>query len=61
MRRRALASVAPVIVVAAITGVRAQGPAPLGDASFLAALVPSAVKVTLGDGEKKIQDLRIGG
>jgi len=29
-------------------------------ASFLSEVVPAAIKVTIGDGEKKVQDLRIG-
>jgi hypothetical protein len=33
----------------------------LYDPSFLEILVPGAFKLTLGDGEKKVQDLRIGG
>ena len=31
------------------------------DPAFLQRLVPSAVKVTIGEGEKKVQDLKIGG
>jgi protocatechuate 3,4-dioxygenase beta subunit len=33
----------------------------LADASFLEAVVPAAIKVTIADGEKKVQDLRIAG
>ena len=29
-------------------------------ASFLSEVVPAAIKVTIADGEKKVQDLRIG-
>jgi hypothetical protein len=43
--------------IAALTDV---APEDLGDATFLAGLVSSAVKVTLAEGEKKTQDLRIG-
>jgi len=42
--------------IAALTDV---APEDLGDPVFLAALVPGAVKVTLADGEKKTQNLRI--
>ena len=37
------------------------GPDELADPAFLEQLVPSALKVTVSDGENKIQDLRIGG
>ena len=36
-------------------------PADLADSSFLDALAGAAVTVTLGEGERKTQDLRIGG
>jgi hypothetical protein len=36
-------------------------PGDLADAAFLTQVVPSAVRVTLADGEKKTQDLRIAG
>jgi hypothetical protein len=42
--------------IAALTDV---APEDLGDPTFLAQLVPSAVKITLADGEKKTQNLRI--
>jgi uncharacterized protein (DUF2141 family) len=44
--------------VAALTDV---DPDEIGDPAFLDALVPSAVRVSLKDGEQKTQDLRIGG
>ena len=31
------------------------------DPAFLQRLLPSAVKVTVAEGEKKVQDLKIGG
>jgi hypothetical protein len=31
------------------------------DPAFLQRLVPSAIKVTIGEGEKKVQDLKVGG
>jgi hypothetical protein len=34
-------------------------PAQLGDASFLESLLPAAVTVALGEGERKVQDFRI--
>jgi len=44
--------------IAALTDVT---PDDLADAAFLAQVAPSAVRVTLADGEKKTQDLRIAG
>lgn len=44
--------------IAALTDVT---PDDLADATFLAQVAPNAVKVTLADGEKKTQDLRIAG
>ena len=34
-------------------------PTQLGDASLLESLIPVAVKVTIGEGERKVQDYRI--
>ena len=34
-------------------------PAQLADASFLESLIPAAAKVTIGEGERKVQDYRI--
>ena len=34
-------------------------PAQLGEASFLESLVAAAVKVTIAEGERKVQDYRI--
>ena len=34
-------------------------PGQLGDASFLESLLPAAVTVVLGEGERKVQDFRI--
>ena len=45
-------------LVAALTDV---SPEELADAAFLEQVMPNAVKVTIGDGENKTQDLRIGG
>lgn len=45
-------------VIAAVTDMDASD---LADASFMASLVGSGVKVTLGEGETKTQDLKIGG
>lgn len=36
-------------------------PEELADATFLEQLVPNALRVTVSDGENKVQDLRIGG
>jgi hypothetical protein len=36
-------------------------PLQLGDPSFLESLIPSAVKVVLGESERKVQDFKIGG
>jgi hypothetical protein len=36
-------------------------PAQLNDPAFLEQLVPASVRITLADGEKRTQDLRIGG
>jgi len=44
--------------VCAVTDVE---PSQLSDAAFLQQLVPSAFRITLAEGEKKRQDLRIGG
>ena len=44
--------------IAAHTNVDA---ADLADAAFLKQLVASATTITLGEGEKKVQDLKIGG
>jgi hypothetical protein len=44
--------------IAALTDVT---PGDLADAAFLTQVAPSAVRVTLADGEKKTQDLRIAG
>ena len=45
-------------LIAALTDVE---PEDLADSSFLGQLVPAAAKVTLADGERKTQDLRIAG
>jgi len=45
-------------LVAALTDL---DPDELRDAAFLETLLAASVKVTLGDGEQKVQDLRIGG
>jgi hypothetical protein len=45
-------------LVAALTDL---APDELSDPTFLEQLVPAAVRVTLTDGESKVQDLRIGG
>lgn len=42
--------------LAAVTDV---GPSDCRDAGFLAGLVTSAERVTIGEGERKVQDLRI--
>ena len=44
--------------VCAVTDVEA---AQLADGSFLQQLVPSSFRITLAEGEKKRQDMRIGG
>ncbi len=44
--------------LAALTDVE---PADLEDVAFLESIVPSALTVTIGEGERKIQNLRIGG
>jgi len=44
--------------LAALTDVRSED---LADPAFLADIVPAALKITLGDGERKTQDLRIAG
>jgi hypothetical protein len=36
-------------------------PAQLGDPAFLESLISQSVKVTLGEGERRVQDLKIGG
>ena len=36
-------------------------PRELGDPSFLDQLIPSSIRVTLAEGERKIQDLKLGG
>ena len=36
-------------------------PRDLADAAFLAQLIPTAIKLTIADGEKKVQDLKIAG
>ena len=36
-------------------------PSQLTDPSFLEMLIPASIKVSLGEGEKKTQDLRLGG
>jgi hypothetical protein len=45
-------------LVAALTDL---APEELADPTLLEQLLPNAVKVTVGDGENKVQDLRIGG
>ena len=45
-------------LVAALTDL---APDELSDPAFLEQLVPNALKVTVSDGENKMQDLRIGG
>jgi len=45
-------------LVAALTDL---DPDELRDAAFLETLLAASVKVSLGDGEQKVQDLRIGG
>jgi hypothetical protein len=32
-----------------------------GDPAFMDQIVPGAIKITIGDGEKKVQDLKVGG
>ena len=36
-------------------------PGDLNEPSFLEQLIPSSIRITLGEGEKKAQDLRLGG
>lgn len=40
-------------------GARNQRIRPIWDASFLEQVAPAAAKVTVAEGEKKVQDLRI--
>jgi hypothetical protein len=36
-------------------------PVQLGDPAFLESLISQSIKVTLGESERKVQDLKIGG
>ena len=45
-------------LVAAVTDVE---PNQWFDPAYLQELAPAAIKVTIGDGEKKVQDLKVGG
>ena len=44
-----------------MTAITDFDPAQLGDPSFLESLVPASAKVTLGEGERKELNLKIGG
>jgi hypothetical protein len=44
--------------IAALTDLNASE---MYEPSFLASIVPAAITVTLGDGEKKVQDLKLAG